>query len=344
LLELDGLRGIAALSVLLMHYTGNYDLLFGHTVPPAFIHPYGGHGVQLFFIISGFVILMTLDRSKTVLDFAVSRFARLYPVYWVAILLTFLVVAAFGLTRNTVQDPLVALTNVTMIQGFLGYPDVDPVYWTLQVELQFYVLMGVLVALRLRRWIHWIMASLVVIDIVDFFLQLGELRGWGLWRLQVYLPLRHLYLFLTGIVFYEMRSGWRWRYLPLLAVCAAGLLCRTTSPSTWIIAGLGLLGFVATQFRVPVLSIRVLVFLGTISYSLYLIHQNVGYIVIRLAEERGLHPNLAIALAAVVALTLATALTFLVERSSNNAIRNLYRSLKARRLRPAPRPLTEVSA
>src|SRR5215472_5135330 len=85
---LDGLRGIAAVSVLLFHYTVVYGQLIGPIGPLPFVATYGRHGVDLFFIISGFVILMTVDNSRNVTDFIVSRFARLFPAFWTAVLMT----------------------------------------------------------------------------------------------------------------------------------------------------------------------------------------------------------------------------------------------------------------
>src|SRR2546430_2652712 len=88
--ELDLLRGVAALWVVLFHYTTQYSRLY---VPDrrdllGFEFPDGTLGVYLFFMISGFVIFMTLHRSERPLDFVVSRFARLYPAYWAGIVLT----------------------------------------------------------------------------------------------------------------------------------------------------------------------------------------------------------------------------------------------------------------
>lgn len=91
-LELDVFRGIAALGVVLFHYTSQYSTLFQHSPEMNFYFSLGRHGVELFFIMSGFVILITLERTKSSLDFIVKRFARLYPAYWVAIALTFTVV------------------------------------------------------------------------------------------------------------------------------------------------------------------------------------------------------------------------------------------------------------
>src|SRR5258708_28703021 len=80
--EIDVLRGIAALVVVVFHYSGHCVRYFGDF---PFYFTYGRHGVDLFFIVSGFVIYFTLEKSRNWRDFAFSRFSRLYPVYWGAL-------------------------------------------------------------------------------------------------------------------------------------------------------------------------------------------------------------------------------------------------------------------
>ena len=149
-LELDALRGVAAMSVLFFHYTTRYHELFGHTDRVYCSFPLGSCGVNLFFMISGFVILMTLDRCKRPLDFVFARFSRLYPVYWVAVIFTFAVVSICGLPgREYSLATLVA--NLTMFHGLFRFADVDSVYWTLVCELCFYGLIWGIFTLGLRR-------------------------------------------------------------------------------------------------------------------------------------------------------------------------------------------------
>ena len=93
----DSLRGIAATAVMLFHYTTRYDQLFVQQQSLGFDVPWGYPGVNLFFMISGFAIFMTLDKTRRPMDFVVSRFSRLFPSYWSAVLLTFFVVSACGL-------------------------------------------------------------------------------------------------------------------------------------------------------------------------------------------------------------------------------------------------------
>jgi peptidoglycan/LPS O-acetylase OafA/YrhL len=85
--------------------------------------------VNLFFIISGFVIFMTLNATKRPMDFLVGRFSRLFPTYWAAIAVTFLITAVLGLPGRTVSA-VEALANFIMLHGWFGIPHVDGVYWS----------------------------------------------------------------------------------------------------------------------------------------------------------------------------------------------------------------------
>ncbi len=86
---LDGLRGIAAFGVLLYHFTTRYPDFGSFVSPPPFTFPEGKFGVHLFFIISGFVIFRTVECAKRPLDFVKSRFVRLYPAFWLSLLIVF---------------------------------------------------------------------------------------------------------------------------------------------------------------------------------------------------------------------------------------------------------------
>ncbi len=145
---LDGLRLIAALYVVAYHYTA-YDAHapnpWGrsvHEVFPLFsrFSSYGFLGVELFFLISGFVICMTA-WGRTPKEFLISRVTRLFPAYWFAILATTAFALAFGGSwlrygRSFAQ----VTTNLTMMQDPLNVMDADGVYWTLWIELTFYLL------------------------------------------------------------------------------------------------------------------------------------------------------------------------------------------------------------
>src|SRR3954471_5447882 len=103
LVELDALRGVAVLLVVAFHYTARFAEAYPAAGAGAPDFSFGAYGVHLFFIISGFVIIMTVDRSERAADFVVARFSRLFPAYWTAILITSAVLWLPG--RGARQDP-----------------------------------------------------------------------------------------------------------------------------------------------------------------------------------------------------------------------------------------------
>jgi len=158
---LDVLRFFAALSVVFYHmtYRLNESALFTWLQP---FTKFGYLGVDVFFIISGFVILWSAV-GRSVPDYLISRVARLYPSFWVAILVTS---ATMLVIRPERLQPLWAIAaNFTMLPGYIvGNHYVDGVYWTLAVELKFYFL--ILLALLFRQIEHiesWLRGWLVLL-------------------------------------------------------------------------------------------------------------------------------------------------------------------------------------
>lgn len=166
ILEIDALRGIAALAVVLYHYTTRYQLSFQHKEPMSVNFSYGSYGVELFFIISGFAIYMTLTNTKSLKEFAIKRIIRLYPAYIIAVILTFTLTHLYQLPDRTVSLTS-GIINLTMIGGFLGVPYVDGVYWSLQVELIFYILIGILMLIGLLNKIEY--ASITWLAVCTYY-------------------------------------------------------------------------------------------------------------------------------------------------------------------------------
>ena len=156
--QVDALRGLAALAVILFHFTTRFTDLYRPELQLSVAFPYGHFGVNLFFIVSGFVIFMTLENTTYPMDFVVSRFSRLFPSYWSAIILTFLVTHLLGLPGKLV-DLWPALANFFMMHSIFGVPHVDGVYWTLEVEMLFYIGMFLLFRLRWLNHIHWVLLA-----------------------------------------------------------------------------------------------------------------------------------------------------------------------------------------
>ena len=152
---LDGLRGIAAIAVVLQHLAERILLADPASRPilqPAFLDLFnaGRFGVALFFLISGFVIPFSFKEPRPLLRFAVSRFFRLYPAYWLSLALALLIFPPLTGESYSIQR---IVANITMAQAAFGQRDVIGAYWTLFIELAFYGLcMGLFATRLLSDW------------------------------------------------------------------------------------------------------------------------------------------------------------------------------------------------
>jgi peptidoglycan/LPS O-acetylase OafA/YrhL len=333
-LELDGLRGIAAFGVMFFHFTGKYDEFFGHTSPPLLSIP-RSYGVELFFIISGFVMLMMLGKTRSIWDFAVARIGRLYPTYWAAIILTFGIVSLASFWPEGQPSLRDTLINFTMLQQFVGAQNVDGAYWTFQVQLLFQVLLGAIFVLGLLRRIEWVAAGLLLLSIADWAsIRSGfaSTTAGGILNdlLTLALAQRRITYFVTGMILFLC---WKHGLTPLrgaLVLASVAVTFVTLGGEAGLVHGIHTtIVALAALGMLPFLRYRPFVFLGFISYPLYLIHQNIGYVVIDQFESRGITTNVAIPLAMAVMMAMALALAVVVEQPSTKAIKRGWAAVKA---------------
>ena len=327
--ELDAIRGIAVLMVALFHYSVRYGQIYGYSVEPEFSFNLGEYGVQLFFIISGFVIYLTLDKTAHAVDFVVARFSRLYPAYWFAVIITFAVVYSFHLSGREV-DIQSALLNLTMIQKWLRVGNVDGVYWTLAVELSFYVVMYFLFITKQIKRIDFISAVWLFIIIISRFLEENHIIQIH-WAIKLLLLLDYGNLFIAGIMFYKiMHKGSFFNYMMLLISLVSEYYLY--GKLVLLIAIYLFLFFLFAKGYLKILSFKPLIYLGTISYSLYLIHQNIGYVIIRELQSHDMtNPVSIIVVPLVVSATLAALMQKYIEKPSLTLIRDKWRESSLRK-------------
>ena len=183
---LDSFRGIAAFAVMMHHFT--------------FYRFHAGiYGVQLFFIISGFVIFDTIERADSVFEFGVKRFLRLFPLFWVCLIMTTLVVNIAGTPHIGLRQ---FLGNTTMIHELLGITPVDNSYWSLVPELFFYFFIAAVYLCRQLKHIE--LVGLVWLSLIISNAFLGLEDHFQLLRL---LNMRHGQMFFAGILFYKLFKG-----------------------------------------------------------------------------------------------------------------------------------------
>jgi peptidoglycan/LPS O-acetylase OafA/YrhL len=278
---------------------------------------------------------MSLQRVERPIDFIIARFSRLYPNYWTAVIISTIALSlsplpdtAPGLTSRIAK----AAVNMTMFQRWLRVESIDPVYWTLQVEMSFYLIMLVLIWTKSVDKAIPVFVGLTCLAIADhLLLPKGALPA--LDRLRGALILPYVNTFLAGMCIYKIRKENHWAYWIALLLCPIAAASHGTMPGglteAACVAGFSALVLAATTGWLPVLDNPVLQFLGTISYSLYLIHFTVGRIAIHRLTEVGTDAESAVALALALSLAMATVMTFAIEQPALRYMRNL-RSTKSR--------------
>jgi peptidoglycan/LPS O-acetylase OafA/YrhL len=268
---------------------------------------------------------MTLERTRRASDFVVSRVSRLYPAYWVAILVTACVVYSIGLPAQQLPGDQLLL-NFTMVQQILGAEHLDGSYWTLEVELFFYAQMLFWFMLGQLRRIHWIIALWLLLAVVYGITEQRQMHF--SYTARELLILRHIPFFALGILFYRLWTRPSEHRLNLVFVGASLIAIGIADPPVFLLVGLVCCAifalFVARALRW--LSAAPFAFLGAISYSLYLLHQAIGFALIHWLEHEGVPSIAAISAALLAVLALATSLTFLVERPAMRWIRAQWKT------------------
>jgi peptidoglycan/LPS O-acetylase OafA/YrhL len=320
LAALDGLRLFAALIVGLYHYTGyprGVEDAWGEHPDTAFpvLHQasqYGWMGVQLFFMISGFVICMSC-WGRTPGAFFQSRIIRLFPAYWAAVLITTLVLFLWPVVREPESWHEVVI-NLTMLQQPIGAPHVDGVYWTLWNEALFYLLFTAVVwrGLTLRRTVifgySWLLGAALSYQL-DFM------------PLKVLLQAEYSPFFVAGITLYLIhRFGGDillWGLLAASFMMAQFFTFRRvayvgrTHLETQLDGTVG--AVLVTAFFLVLLAIalgytsriqwRWLTTAGLLTYPFYLLHENIGWTLIY--GIRDFAPRWAVLLTAIGTMLLA---------------------------------------
>ena len=312
---LDALRGIAALGVVLFHYFPYYNELYGHAFTPPDVLEFGRYGVHLFFMLSGFVIFMTLERTQHAGKFGLARAFRLLPALWVGIILTFMAVHLLGPPDRTV--PLSsALMNFTLLHSYFNHAHVDGAYWSLVIEVTFYVWMALLFY-TLKSWqllrivlFGWIIISYLAV------MNMENLSHTMLFITHELLFVLYAPLFISRILLYNWhKSG----SLPaiddfFLALAMSHALIAYPAPfNIFVLACYGVFVMAISGYLNFIVN-TITLWLGSLSYSLYLIHQNIGYGIIDQSYAMGLSGLTGVTMAVVVSFLLATLIHYYVEK------------------------------
>ena len=327
MLELDVLRGLCALGVLLFHYTTFYKIYFLPKENPLFYMPWVPYRVQLFAMLSGFVILMIIEKTISPLDFVVARFSRLYPCYFAAVIFISLLMIVFPLPNKEIITWPRFLGNLTMLQAWLGYWGVDRSFWFLTPEISFYFVVTLIFKFKKLNYIEAIgFLGLVFVVFNARYASLGPLEIPAVVLLSRVLSFWHY--FFAGILFYNLKSkGEAWYRHAGLALCF--IVQNLISDDVYTILSFAcclLIFYLFIYGKLSWIIRKPLLFLGTISYSLFLIHQNMGCIVIFYLLKIGANAWLLLIIPTIVAIVVATLMTYLIEKPAMKYIRDKYKA------------------
>lgn len=339
-LELDAVRAFAALSLMLFHFTHVYQVKYGYTPPLGFDYPFGKYGTQLFFMLSGYVNAMTLLAKGQPVDFLVARAIRIVPTYLLVIGLNLLLLLGLPFSLHGVYSWDQVAANLSLMPNLLGYECLEPVTWTLQVEVLFY---GYLLLLfccgglkRPVRAMFWALAVYVVctrwLDHVRAELPGTEAMEMAdFWESLLLLP--QLPLFVMGLLLYQVRAGagkltWNLAGLAAAFVVYHWIDQEGHNPAATLLllslltgAGWGVL---------PLLRWRPLVLISAVSYPLFLFHNNLGTALVYYLNQAGVPSLLCFVLAIGFACVIATAVTHWFERPVSAALRAGWKNLQQR--------------
>jgi peptidoglycan/LPS O-acetylase OafA/YrhL len=323
--ELDALRGLAAVLVVLFHLTMG-------RVEYNSILKLGTTGVDLFFIISGFVIFMSLEKKPTGIRFIINRVSRLYPAYWFSV--TFSSIVFLVMYNNGVYYDdfgIKYLGNLTMFQFYLDFPhrilDIEGVYWTLIIEMIFYIFMFFLFRIKLLKYMNFISVFTCVATVISiyFFYNLKVVREVFSW-----IPLLQFFpLFFAGIAFYKIYANLEYRtfnYSIIILCLSCQILLfpysgRSFAFISWLEYGLMLVGYFSLftlliNNRLSFIVNKTTLYFGKISYSLYLTHSliSLAFIIPFFHEELEINFwTVAILIDLPIVIGIATFITYKIE-------------------------------
>jgi peptidoglycan/LPS O-acetylase OafA/YrhL len=285
--EIDLLRFLAAFAVVFHYYAfrghaaDNLTVLWYFALVP--VAKYGYLGVDLFFMISGFVIVMTVSDG-TLRHFVVSRVTKLYPAFWICCTITFVVSLAIGGERFPVSV-MQYLGNMLRLGGVFGVAAIDGAYWSLHIEMWFYAFVAIMLvfgALKRAQLLLWAWLAAFALAIQ---LDVHVLKA-------VLIADNAAYFVAGAVLFMIWLHGPSASRVALLCASFCGSIhdainfVRAESVHDKTAIGLYVMVAIVTGFfgmmllvalrRTGALRERRWLMLGAMSYPLYLIHQGIG--------------------------------------------------------------------
>ncbi len=327
---LDYLRAISAILIILYHYTTQYDRSIGHIKPWAIQVPWGAYAVNTFFLLSGYLTLCNFNGDA--IRFLYKRFVRLWPTFVVCVLITTTCMACMMPERlRSFKD---ILLNFTMFPSYLGAKAVDGVYWTLSVEVLFYIWFAIFMTPKLRPHllkIIYVWATCMVI--ISIFSVLG-IEALALKIAHILFITKRGECFVLGMLIALCKKDYL-SHIPLLLLCTINSLLNSGNGLTiWTLSLWCVILFLSCTTKKKFIEKpntligKLLVELSRISYPLYLLHQFIGFAILFKLESAGMLKEWILIIPVTISILLALVVHYWVEipttrfllKSKNNVL------------------------
>lgn len=289
---LDGFRGIAILLVVFFHAFARWPdrVPYEYQYADLFFVKYGWLGVNLFFMVSGFVIYMTLERCTSFREFLWRRWLRLFPAMLVVSIIVYMSAGFFERPAGvpTFRDLIPGLFFIEPIwigdlfnvrQGVLV-----GAFWSLFVEVKFYFIFGSVFYFAGRWWAKFVLAAAFFMSlgtmVINHFLHLEFLSLMTKW-FDTYWSFKYFGWFLIGALVYELQGKFdivKLAFVGVLAVATSfyASVARHDATMFYALVIIALFtGAIYLEVLQRLLATKFLLFVGFISYPFYLIHENI---------------------------------------------------------------------
>lgn len=288
LINLDFLRVFAASSVALFHYTVQYPKFSGQDNPFGF--DWFSGTINLFFMISGFVIILSCSKHDPI-TFLKRRLRTLYPPFLICCTITALILALSPMIKSDVSL-VTYLSNISLLALYTDIPFIDGAYWTLSYEIGFYIFMAV-------AYRYLFAKSQFLLPI---YLFTGSLL-FALFSTYIPSPLHYFlmihsygHLFGYGIAIYLWyQSGFKWYYIPygFITVFMHYINHNMQFFDVILISSFVILFPIIIFYQLSWNKLTAFICsLGGYTYIFYLLHQMIGFSLIHRLEQFNMPPAL----------------------------------------------------
>jgi peptidoglycan/LPS O-acetylase OafA/YrhL len=340
---LDGMRGIAIILVILYHAFSRWPehYPYGEQFMNFPLFAYGSLGVELFFIISGFVILMTLEKCTGFTDFMLRRWLRLFSAMLVCSLFVYITSGIFHERPMGIPAFREILPGLTFIEPKLyeevfhfPWSGLEGAFWSLYIEVKFYMIFAFLYFFMNSRIAIFGLIGLFVLNFIVMYEDMHIAYLNIMREIMFWLSAKYFGWFATGAIFYKYYQN-KNRAVLLFALLV-GLLsafAENTQFGVRVCGSLIVLFFAISIINGKInlfLSNKLFIFIGFISYPLYLLHENITVsLIIKLEKLLPAMPAIMLPIIPILAVILFSSMVaYYIEPMTKKIIRPSYQRVR----------------